>query len=67
MDIHELRVRRAALEAEMHGAIAQRLDEFKSATGVSISRVSVNFISARVFGKRDPEHLLVGVKCDIDI
>jgi ABC-type tungstate transport system permease subunit len=67
MDIQELRMRRGLLERELFGLIEPLLGRFRTETGVSIAWVSVDLADTIKMGERETEHMLVAVRCGVDI
>lgn len=66
MDVTEIRQLRLAHIGRIKQAIAESLAEFQQATGVHVSRVSVDLVTRSTMGQ-PPVSEVIGVQMDIDL
>ena len=65
MDIKELKQKKHSLEQDMRGIIAERLSDFREATGISPSGVSVYVVCVQTVGQAELTYIVDTVKVDI--
>lgn len=64
MDIKELKIEKTRLEAQIMNAIEDLCGGFRSKTGVSIERISVDFYTIETMGEED-KYEVSDVSCEL--
>lgn len=67
MEIKELRLARAALEARILSVVTAECDTFRKRTGMSPSLISVDMQELTRMGQTEREFIVGGVRADVSI